>query len=61
MSPGLEVLRASYRNIERGRQLLNPDEIYELRLENLITSNVFHKGHLISGADLCLIFPGFLA
>ena len=47
MSPGLDVLRASYRDINRGRQWLSPGEIYELKLENLITSNVFLQGHRI--------------
>jgi hypothetical protein len=45
MSPGLDVLRASYRDLSRGRQLLSPGAIYELKLENLITSNVFLRGH----------------
>jgi hypothetical protein len=47
MSPGLDVLRASYRDLSRGRQWLKPGKIYELKLENLITSNVFLKGHRI--------------
>jgi putative CocE/NonD family hydrolase len=47
MSPGLDVLRASYRELSRGRQLLSPGAIYELKLENLITSNVFLQGHRI--------------
>ena len=47
MSPGLDVLRASYRDLKRGRQLLEPGKIYELKLENLITSNVFLKGHRV--------------
>jgi putative CocE/NonD family hydrolase len=47
MSPGLDVERASYRNVSRGRQLLSPGKIYELRLERLITSNVFLQGHRI--------------
>jgi putative CocE/NonD family hydrolase len=47
MSPGLDVLRASYRDLSRGRQLLSPGKIYELKLENLITSNVFLRGHRI--------------
>lgn len=47
MSPGLDVLRASYRDLSRGRQLLSPEKIYELKLENLITSNVFLHGHRI--------------
>jgi uncharacterized protein len=45
MSPGLDVLRASYRDMARGRQWLGPGEVYELKLSNLITSNVFLKGH----------------
>ena len=45
MSPGLDVLRASYRDLARGRQWLEPGHIYELDLRNLITSNVFLKGH----------------
>jgi uncharacterized protein len=45
MSPGLDVMRASYRDLARGRQLLEPGKVYELRLGNLITSNVFLKGH----------------
>ncbi|MFY9560266.1 MAG: CocE/NonD family hydrolase [Terriglobales bacterium] len=45
MSPGLDVLRASYRDLSRGRQLLEPGKIYELTLSNLITSSVFLKGH----------------
>src|SRR5438552_3897219 len=47
MSPGLDVLRASYRDLGRGRQLLSPGKIYELKLENLITSNLFLQGHRI--------------
>ena len=47
MSPGLDVLRASYRDMIRGRQWLEPGKIYELNLKNLITSNVFLKGHRI--------------
>ena len=47
MSPGLDVLRASYRDLTRGRQWLEPGEVYELKLSYLITSNVFLKGHRI--------------
>jgi uncharacterized protein len=47
MSPGLDVLRASYRDLSRSWQLLSPGEIYELKLENLITSNAFLQGHRI--------------
>jgi uncharacterized protein len=47
MSPGLDVLRASYRDPGHGRRLLDPGRVYELRLDHLITSNVFKKGHRI--------------
>ena len=47
MNPGLDVQRASYRDLSRGRQLLSPGQIYELKLENLITSNMFLQGHRI--------------
>jgi len=45
MSPGLDVERASYRDLSQGRQLLLTGKIYELLLERLITSNVFLQGH----------------
>jgi putative CocE/NonD family hydrolase len=45
MSPGLDVLRASYRDVTRGRQWLEPGRVYELTLPKLITGNVFLKGH----------------
>jgi putative CocE/NonD family hydrolase len=47
MSPGLDVLRASYRDLVHGRQWLEPERVYELDLNNLITSNMFLKGHRI--------------
>lgn len=59
MSPGLDVLRASYRDLEKGRQLLTPGQIYELRLKNLITSNVFLKGHRIRVQISGTFFPNF--
>ncbi len=45
MSPGADVLRASYRDEEQGRQLLEPDRVYELKMDGLLTSNVFKAGH----------------
>jgi putative CocE/NonD family hydrolase len=47
MSPGNDVLRASYRQRARGRQLIEPGTIYELRLQNLLTGNRFAPGHRI--------------
>lgn len=45
MSPGLEVVRASYREPSRGRQLLDPGQVYALTLGDLYTANRFLKGH----------------
>jgi hypothetical protein len=59
MSPGLDVVRASYRGGGPRRQLLRPGRVYELRFENLMTGNTFCEGHrlrlVVSGA----FFPHF--
>lgn len=47
MSPGNDVLRASYRDPQRGRQLLSPGQVYKLTLPNMRTGNVFAVGHRI--------------
>lgn len=59
MNPGLDVQRASYRDIRRGRQLLTPGKIYELDFNNLVTSNVFLKGHKIRVQVSSSFFPNF--
>ena len=59
MSPGLDVLRASYRDLRHGRQLLQPNRVYELQLDHLITSNVFQKGHRIRVQISTTFFPNF--
>jgi putative CocE/NonD family hydrolase len=59
MSPGLDVLRASYRDLSRGRQWLEPGKIYELDLNNLITSNVFLKGHRVRVQISASFHPNF--
>jgi len=59
MGPGLDVLRASYRNLKKGRQLLAPNRVYELHLDNLITSNVFRKDHRIRVQVSASLFPNF--
>jgi putative CocE/NonD family hydrolase len=59
MSPGLDVQRASYRNLKAGRQLLKAGEIYELQLDHLITSNVFAKGHRIRVQVSGSFYPNF--
>ena len=59
MSPGLDVVRASYRSLEKGRQLLTPGQIYELRLDRLVTSNVFRAGHRVRVQISASFFPNF--
>ena len=59
MGPGLDVQRASYREIKKGRQLLVPGQIYQLHLDSLITSNVFLKGHRVRVQISGSFFPDF--
>ena len=59
MSPGLDVVRASYRNLEKGRQLLTPGQVYEIRLDRLVTSNVFRTGHRVRIQISATFFPNF--
>ena len=59
MNPGLDVLRASYRDLKKGRQLLVPNRVYELHLDHLITSNVFQKGHRVRVQISASFFPNF--
>jgi uncharacterized protein len=59
MSPGLDVLRASYRDLAKGRQWLVPGTVYELDLNNLITSNVFLKGHRMRVQIFGSFYPTF--
>jgi putative CocE/NonD family hydrolase len=59
MSPGLDVQRMSYREPEKGRQLLEPGEIYEVRLPYLITSNRFRRGHRLRVVLSGSFFPHF--
>ncbi len=53
------LLRARYRNLERGAELLVPGEIYPLEIDMWVTANRFKTGHRIrldiSSAD----FPRF--
>jgi putative CocE/NonD family hydrolase len=47
MSPGLDVLRASYRNRTLKPELLTAGKVYLLNLDRMLTSNVFQAGHRI--------------
>lgn len=57
MSPGAEVLRASYRN--GGHEVLEPGRVYPLVLDHLMTSNVFAKGHRIRVQVSASLWPDF--
>jgi len=46
-SPGADVLRVSYRDIDQGQQLLKPGEVTEVRLDYLMLANTFKAGHRI--------------
>jgi uncharacterized protein len=59
MSPGLDVLRASYRNETSQPELLEPGKIYRLELNRLLTSNVFKAGHRIRVQVSGAFFPHF--
>jgi len=59
MSPGLDVLRASYRNASLKPKLLEPGKIYRLDLDRLLTSNVFKTGHRIRVQVSGAFFPHF--
>jgi hypothetical protein len=57
MSPGLDVLRASYRDGGPARHLLEPGRVYLLRLPSLLTANRFLKGHRIRVALMASFAP----
>jgi len=59
MSPGLDVLRASYRNGSTQPELLKTGQIVQLNLDRLLTSNVFKAGHRIRVQISGAFFPHF--
>jgi len=59
MSPGLDVLRASYRDETLQPELLKPGQIYKLALDRLLTSNTFLKGHRIRIQISGAFYPHF--
>lgn len=59
MSPGNDVLRASYRAPQHGRQLLTPEQVYKLTLPNMRIGNVFLTGHRIRVQISASFFPDF--
>jgi putative CocE/NonD family hydrolase len=59
MSPGLDVLRASYRDETIKPELLTPGTIYKLTLNRLLTSNTFLKSHRIRVQISGAFYPHF--
>jgi putative CocE/NonD family hydrolase len=59
MSPGLDVRRASYRDGGPERKLLAAGERVTLRFDDLITGNLFRKGHRLRALLCGSFFPGF--
>jgi len=59
MSPGLDVLRASYRDGAGKAELLKSGQIVRLDLDRLLTYNVFKAGHRIRVQVSGAFFPHF--
>jgi predicted acyl esterase len=59
MSPGLDVMRASYRDGGPERKLLVPGEPVVLRFEQLLTANRFRQGHRLRVALMTSFAPHF--
>ena len=59
MSPGLDVLRASYRKESPQPEYLEPESITRLDLNRMLTSNTFLVGHRIRVQISGAFFPHF--
>jgi uncharacterized protein len=59
MSSGLDVRRASYRDGGPERKLLKPGERVTLRFDDLVTGNLFRKGHRLRALLCGSFFPAF--
>jgi putative CocE/NonD family hydrolase len=59
MSPGVDAIRASYRDLSKGRQLLSPGEIYQIEVNGPVTSNLFARGHRVRIQISSTFFPNF--
>jgi uncharacterized protein len=59
MSPGLDELRASYRDETVQPNLVEPGKIYRLELNRMLTSNTFLKGHRIRVQISGAFYPHF--
>jgi putative CocE/NonD family hydrolase len=59
MSPTVEVLRARYREGEDKARFLEPGGVAPIRLNRLVTSNLFRAGHRIRIHVTSSLFPHF--
>jgi putative CocE/NonD family hydrolase len=59
MTSGLDVVRASYRNGRRQRELLVPGRVYQITLPDLFAGNTFRKGHRVRVAVMTSFAPNF--
>jgi len=59
MSPGLDVLRASWRDETVKPELMETGKIYKLKLDRMLTSNTFLKGHKIRVQLSGAFYPHF--
>jgi hypothetical protein len=59
MSPGLDELRASYRDETVQPKLVEPGKIYRLELNRMLTSNTFLEGHRIRVQISGAFYPHF--
>ncbi len=59
MSPTVEVIRARYRDGEDRVSLLEPGVVAPIRLNRLVTSNLFRAGHRIRIHVTSSLFPHF--
>jgi hypothetical protein len=59
MSPGLDELRASYRDETVQPKLVKPGKIYRVELDRMLTSNTFLKGHRIRVQISGAFYPHF--
>jgi hypothetical protein len=59
MSPTVEVIRARYRDGEDKVALLEPGAVVPIRLNRLVTSNLFRAGHRIRIHVTSSLFPHF--
>jgi len=59
MSPGLDVLRASWRSETVKPELPEPGRVYKMMLDRMLTSNAFLKGHKIRVQISGAFYPHF--